>query len=289
MKNREALKYVVIAALVLAFLFRGELSRLIHPPDPAEELLRSGVLASQKGDFNETLKIADNFLKLYPNSDKVRHAHLLKGLVLQKVGKLDEAATELHIVTEHYPGTEEARVATVALREIGTATRTKPRKESPEEPPDPHTLHDLRSPGNFIGTWRSEMTTLEKQGVCMLTMEIRVQEQGFSAFPTLQCRPLITQDKVRQYQHEPLAMMQAMALRGNPLTAVLSGAWDKDYRSIIFHLEKLTSTNVSGCAIAGDFTVTPFGGNQVAAEWKDSCAENPQFMLTRLPPARGQQ
>lgn len=278
-KKPEHIKYAIFLAIGLAFYFRAELIHLLHPPDPADKLFQSGAVACQRGDFKQAIQIADNLLTTYPNSGKVRHAHLLKGLVFQKEGNLDAAATEFHIVIEHYPGTEEARVAAIALKEIGVVAKGKPKLT--EEPPDPNSLRNLRSPGAFIGTWRSQQTAVEKQGLCVLDLEVRVQEQGFSGFPSLRCHPISV--NATKYRHSMMSGMQAMALMTNPTTAVLSGVWDKDYRTLVFHVERAVSINASGCAITGDFTVTPYGEKQVGADWRDSCSDHPQFMLSRLP------
>jgi hypothetical protein len=64
----------------------------------------------------------------------------------------------------------------------------------------------------------------------------------------------------------------------------LEGAWDKDYRSLIFHVVQITTTN--GCPITGDVKATPFGSSQLTVTYQDTCGDALQFMLTRQPATR---
>lgn len=285
-KQAERLKYAVFLAVGLLFYFRGELVQMLpgHAPDPAIALLKEGALAYQAADYKKALAVAEMVVNRFPNSPNISKAHLLEGMAMQKM-RNPKAVAELHIVTEHYAGTLEAKVAAQSLREIGASAQVKPPAPPGKEPdtPDTNALTAVHAPGNFVGAWQSQPVTIPNRGACHLKMEVRAQEQGFSAYPELSCMLLPTLDTARKYQGNELALMQKMTMRGTPFSAVLSGAWDTDYRSLIFKVVDTTSTDESGCIIAGDAKATPFGGTQLAVRWKDSCGQDLQFMLTRQP------
>jgi hypothetical protein len=175
-------------------------------------------------------------------------------------------------------------------RSVYSSVSVKPSSAGPPnndaDTPDTNALTAVHAPGNFVGAWQSQMVTIPNRGACHLKMEIRAQEQGFSAYPELSCMPLPTPELVKQYQGNELGLMQKMTMRGTPFSAVLSGAWDTDYRSLIFKVVDTTGTDESGCTIAGNAKATPFGGTQLAVRWKDSCGQDLQFMLTRQPAIR---
>lgn len=305
-KKTELIKYAALGLLTLAFYYRAELFNIVHPPDPAIAMLQSGARAYQSGNYKQALAVSEMILNRFPDSDRTRHAHLLRGMSMQKLGDDQAATTDLHFVTEHYPGTVEARVATEALRQLGASATVKQTGQRhalptdplqappasgdpPPSPPDTNALVNVHAPGNFVGKWQSQPTTLLKQGICILTVEIRAQEQGFSAYPLVSCRPLVTQQLIAQYRGDPAQLVQKMIMQGNPSSAVLSGAWDKDYKSLVFKVDTVTSTNESNCGFTGDIKVTPFGGSQLAVDWKDACDELAQFLLNRQANVRGQQ
>jgi hypothetical protein len=69
--------------------------------------------------------------------------------------------------------------------------------------------------------------------------------------------------------------------RMSPAGAVLSGAMENG--SIRFHVDKTVGTNSNGCA-ATSLTLTPFGTNQLAAEWQEGGCEGGHIILQK---ARG--
>lgn len=64
----------------------------------------------------------------------------------------------------------------------------------------------------------------------------------------------------------------------NPDAAVLTGAVEKG--AIHFQAEKTIGTDINGCAVT-EFTVTPFGTNLVAAEWKEGTCAGGSLMLQK--------
>ena len=67
---------------------------------------------------------------------------------------------------------------------------------------------------------------------------------------------------------------QGILSRLSPLSATLTGTAVNG--SIQFSVDRVIGRTVSGCAFTS-FTVTPFGEDQVIAEWKEGdCPEPPQ-------------
>lgn len=288
-KRNEYIKYALLGAAALTFYYRAEIFNVIHPPDPAIAIIQAGARAYRAGNYKEAVAESELILNRFPNSDKARHAHLLRGMSMQKLGSNQGASVDLHFVAEHYPGTVEARVASDALRQIAAQATVKAKQTGPpqiagDNPPDPNALVNVRSPGDFVGKWASQPTRIDKQGLCTLIMEIRAQQQGFTAYPQLGCMPLMILQNMKRYEANPIAFL----MKGTPTSAILSGAWDKDYRSLVFNIDKITSTSGSQCTLNGDITVTPFGGSQLAVEWKDSCG-GAQFLISRQPATRSVQ
>lgn len=65
----------------------------------------------------------------------------------------------------------------------------------------------------------------------------------------------------------------------NPEAAVLTGT-AKD-GGMDFHVDRIISKGASDCELTG-FTVTPFGSDQIAAQWKESTCSGGQILLKRF-------
>ncbi len=123
----------------------------------------------------------------------------------------------------------------------------------------------LVAAGTFAGKWGGHVT-LERQGMCTLTMEIRQQpDKSFLAFPAMGClsmRPIVMPKDVKNF--DPMQLIR----KANPTTAVLSGSYDGG--AIAFRVDRITGPNTEGC-IWSSFVVTPFGSKQITAQWQDTC------------------
>jgi hypothetical protein len=73
----------------------------------------------------------------------------------------------------------------------------------------------------------------------------------------------------------------AVLNRMSPATAVLSGLMDSG--SIHCHVDKTIGTNSNGCAPA-TFTLTPFGTNQLAAQWDEATCSGGHMILWKVRP-----
>jgi hypothetical protein len=148
-------------------------------------------------------------------------------------------------------------------------------KQAPQQRTGPPTQSAAVKPPKaevpFTGKWFGR--TNARQGVCVVSMEIRFRSEGsgFYGFPSMTCRPLVG-----------ATAAQAMTLRNsNPASAVLSGEWDKGV--ITFHVDEVTGENAFRCNMAGDITVRSFGTNQLALDYTDTCGEHTQMLLGRRP------
>lgn len=161
------------------------------------------------------------------------------------------------------------------LQRGGVITDTRGPRVGP-----PHAVTALQSPGDFVGNWQGQ-AMVKAQGLCTMLMEIRHEKAGFSGYPQLACIPLALTPFAPQSLKSSADVM-AMLRKGNPSSALLSGAWDKQGRSVIFHVDKVTGATEQGCAMSGDFTVTPFGSKGLATDFH-LCGEHVQVMLTKAP------
>src|ERR1022692_296191 len=130
------------------------------------------------------------------------------------------------------------------------------------------------SPANLSGIWRGK-TAIAGRGICALRFELSEKELGhFAGYSSLACAnfaPLMSpQDRGN--------IAAAVLNKLNPADAILSGAMENG--SIRFHVDKTIGTNSNGCA-ATSFTVTPFGSNQLAAEWQEGGCQGDHVILQK--------
>lgn len=132
------------------------------------------------------------------------------------------------------------------------------------------------APTPLPGIWRGR-TAIAGRGICTLTVELHEGDPGrFTGYSTLACGnfgPLMSKE-----DRNPAA---ATLNRMSPAGAILSGAMENG--SIRFHVDKTVGTNSNGCA-ATSLTLTPFGTNQLAAEWQEGGCEGGHIILQK---ARG--
>jgi hypothetical protein len=135
------------------------------------------------------------------------------------------------------------------------------------------------TPSPFVkvsGIWRGRVA-LDGRGVCDLKFELHEESPGhFSGYSTMTCNSagqLMPDRKVN-------ARMRTLNLM-DPETAILTGTLEKG--SIEFHVEKTINADSNGCAPTS-FSLTPFGANQLAAEWLEGACGGGHLILRR---ARG--
>jgi hypothetical protein len=161
-----------------------------------------------------------------------------------------------------------ARAQAIAAQKASPLPASAP---SPEEVAA--AIHTLTSFDNLVGVWQG-VAPLPGRGMCNLKLELRKvpATAQYSGFPVLLCMP-ITPPVIRPGNPNPfLAQM-------NPEAAVLTGT-AKD-GAMDFQVARIISKGASDCELTG-FTVTPFGSDQVAAQWKESNCSGGQILLKRF-------
>lgn len=134
-----------------------------------------------------------------------------------------------------------------------------PLPASSPAPPPPAPFRDLL--GQYSGS-----ATLATRGICALRFELRDNREKpgvFSGYSTLACTPL----GLPEYNRPNADLSAMLMMRLKPTSAILTGAAEDD--AIRFHVDD-TISSPDGCAPT-EFTVKPFGTNQMAVEWQDSC------------------
>jgi hypothetical protein len=127
---------------------------------------------------------------------------------------------------------------------------------------------------NFTGMWQGQQAQPNRD-LCQMALEMRDNAGGLSAYPRINCVALMP------YLPGPhkLNPEQATAKSMSTVSAVLTGT-RKD-GAVAFHVDKAIGATFDGCALTS-FTVTPFGNDEVAAEWQNGTCERGQIMLRRV-------
>jgi hypothetical protein len=128
----------------------------------------------------------------------------------------------------------------------------------------------------LLGTWQGG-GPLPGHGMCSLKFELRKKTDGpgqFSGYPLLICMPLIP----GSITHSGGNPQDALLAQYSPLSAVLTGTPVNG--SLQFTVDKVIGKGASGCALSS-FTLTPFGADQLAAEWQEGTCQGGQILLKR--------
>jgi len=125
------------------------------------------------------------------------------------------------------------------------------------------------------GIWRGKVA-LDGRGICDLKFELTEKQDSpgrFSGYSTMTCSaagPLMPTKKVNP---------RTLTLnRMDPEAAILTGAMENG--SIQFHTDKAVGTDSNGCAPTS-FSLTPFGSNQLAAEWREDACQGGRMILRK--------
>lgn len=127
---------------------------------------------------------------------------------------------------------------------------------------------------NLTGTWQGQQAQSNRD-LCQMSLEMRDNGAGaLTAYPRISCVALMP------YLPGPhkLDPAQAAAKSMSPVSAVLTGNL-KD-GAVAFHVDKTIGATFDGCTISA-FSVTPFGNDEIAAEWQNGTCGRGQIMLRR--------
>jgi len=127
----------------------------------------------------------------------------------------------------------------------------------------------------FQGIWRGR-AALDGRGICDLKFELREKpdEPGnFSGYSTMTCSAVgaLMPGKQVSVKEQTLNVM-------DPEAAIFNGKPENG--SLQFRVDKTVGADSNGCAPTA-FTLTPFGGNQLAAEWREATCRGGHMILGR--------
>jgi hypothetical protein len=114
-------------------------------------------------------------------------------------------------------------------------------------------------------------------GMCNLKIELRRKEgdpSHFAGFPVLACIPVMP-----NLSPEAGVTQQALLASLTPVSAVLTGTAANG--SIQFAVDKVIGKTLAGCALTS-VSVTPFGADQISAEWQEGTCPGGQLLLKRI-------
>jgi hypothetical protein len=168
--------------------------------------------------------------------------------------------------------------ASVAVRSIGNLAMMIAYQQ-PHRPQMHATKATLATPQanaaapdpNLLGVWNGKYMTSD-MGLCYLRLELKQDPDRYKGYSTFACASAAYfLPGARQNGHLNLSTL-------NPEEAILSGAPDNS-GSIHFTIDKTVGTDPKGCVLSS-FAVTPFGKNELTAEWqKGSCPPGNALLL----------
>jgi hypothetical protein len=129
---------------------------------------------------------------------------------------------------------------------------------------------------NLAGAWRGQRL-LARKGMCTLNLELRnvpEKPEDYKAYAQFHCMPAAGIPSL--YGGRVLPKQQRDNL--NPAAMVLTGVPEEG--SIHFTVDKTVVTAADDCETT-DFSVTPFGTNQVAVEWREGICRGTQLILAK--------
>lgn len=86
-----------------------------------------GEIAALTKNYREAIAQYDKVIQNYPNSFKIPSARVKKGLALLALGQKTAGVRELREVIRDYPDSDEAKLASSKLRQIGASKSSEPR------------------------------------------------------------------------------------------------------------------------------------------------------------------
>jgi tol-pal system protein YbgF len=69
--------------------------------------------------FEEAIQEFNDFILIYPNSDKIAATYLKKGISLMNLKKKDEAISVFRLLISKFPLEEETKIAQQKIKELG--------------------------------------------------------------------------------------------------------------------------------------------------------------------------
>jgi hypothetical protein len=162
--------------------------------------------------------------------------------------------------------------AQIAARQAKLAQQPLPAPPPPvaTKPPATPSAPQLDS---LLGVWQGA-APLGNRGMCTMKLELRAGNapEQFAGFPVLLCMQAAAGAMRPANPNVFLAQM-------TPQAAIATGT-AKD-GGIFFYVDRIVEKGASDCEMAS-LTATPFGNDQLAAEWKENNCAGGQILLNRL-------
>jgi hypothetical protein len=132
----------------------------------------------------------------------------------------------------------------------------------------------------FTGTWSG--STLRPNGmICKLRFELSQSQEkpgGFTGYTTMSCGPVVPIQAISAAQRAAAARIIDQM---RPVSAVLSGSPENG--ELMFTVDRVIGSAADGCKLS-NFTVTPFGATQIAAQWEEQGGcKGGQMIMQRAP------
>jgi hypothetical protein len=165
--------------------------------------------------------------------------------------------------------------AQIAARQAKLAQQPLPASPAPAAttPANPSPTPSAPSLDSLLGVWQGA-APLANRGICNMKLELRAGAMPgqYAGFPVLLC---MQTPAGGMRQTNPNALFAQMV----PQAAVATGTPKES--GIDFHVDRVISKGASDCEMTS-LNVTPFGSDQIAAEWKESNCAGGQILLNRL-------
>ena len=162
----------------------------------------------------------------------------------------------------------------IAARQEAAAKAAK--QASPLPAPGAASAGASASLDALVGIWQGGAPL--PAGMCGLKLELRKKPgdaDHFAGYPVLGCMPIPGNPTGRALGTEAEQMLAA----ASPMSAVLTGTVQNG--SIQFTVDKVIGKTLGGCEMTA-FTVTPFGSDQLVAEWQEGSCPGAHLLLKRV-------
>jgi len=159
--------------------------------------------------------------------------------------------------------------AEAAQRQAAARASKAPAPAAPTKPP----VFVLTNLSNLEGTWQGSRI-LNAQGLCTIRLELRPvpeKQDNYMGYSRFNCAP---PPGVGPARFLPRTLRNNL----NPVAIVMKG--EPEDGALHFALDKTVVVPGDGCETSS-FTVTPFGTNRIAVEWREGKCRGAQLLLDK--------
>lgn len=129
--------------------------------------------------------------------------------------------------------------------------------------------------GRLTGLWEGRQAQPTRD-LCQIALEMRDNGKSeLAGYSQVHCVPMMPFLPGPRKLDPGTAAFRSLT----PVAAVLTGTLKEG--AVEFHVDRTVGTTFDGCVITS-FKVTPFGNDQVAAEWRNGTCGGGQMMLRKI-------